>query len=166
MESINKPQFFCYIQVVRSPKYDVAVSKEIPIMTNEWVTQVWERGKHDNIHATNPTFTRYKCPALMGLTLTVSQMGKKDKEILKKSIESHGGTYTGQLDMEHTEILIISKPEGDKYKYAKKWKIPCISSDWVFDSIEKGYCLKTEGYRVDSARGSTSTPTKVINMKI
>ena len=124
---VKQSSIFCYIQVVRSPKYDVAVSKEIPIMTNEWVTQVWERGKHDNIHATNPTFTRYKCPALMGLTLTVSQMGKKDKEILKKSIESHGGTYTGQLDMEHTEILIISKPEGDKYKYAKKWKIPLTS---------------------------------------
>merc|ERR1712126_793192 len=146
---------------VRSPKYDVAVKKEIPIMTDEWVTQVWEKGMHQNIHATDPTFTRYKCPALMGLTLTVSQMGRKDKELLKKSIENHGGTYTGQLDMEQTQILIISKPEGDKYKYANKWKIPCISSDWVFDSIEKGYCLHTEGYRVDQARaGSTSTPTK------
>merc|ERR1711944_97364 len=66
--------------------------------------------------------------------------------------------------MEQTQILIISKPEGDKYKYAKKWKIPCISSDWVFDSIEKGYCLHTEGYRVDQGRtGSTSTPTKDIS---
>ena len=131
-------------------------------MTEEWVEQVWEKGMHQNIHATDPTFTRYKCQALMGLTLTVSQMGRKDKELLKKSIENHGGTYTGQLDMEQTQILIISKPEGDKYKYAKKWKIPCISSDWVFDSIEKGYCLHTEGYRVDHGRtGSTSTPTKV-----
>ena len=54
-------------------------------MTDEWVTQVWEKGMHQNIHATDPTFTRYKCPALMGLTLTVSQMGRKDKELLKKS---------------------------------------------------------------------------------
>ena len=135
-------------------------------MTAEWVQQVWEKGKHDNIYATDPTFTRYKCPALMGLTLTVSQMNRKDKELIKRSIESHGGTYTGQLDMESTQILIISKAEGDKYKYARKWKIPCISSDWVFDSIEKGYCLHTEGYRIDGYRiprsTSTSTPTKVI----
>ena len=134
-------------------------------MTDEWVAQVWEKGMHQNIHATDPTFTRYKCPALMGLTLTVSQMGRKEKELLKKSIENHGGTYTGQLDMEQTQILIITKPEGDKYKYAKKWKIPCISSDWVFDSIDKGYCLHTEGYRVDLGRtGSTSTPTKVFSI--
>ena len=134
-------------------------------MTAEWVQQVWERGEHENIYATDPIFTRYKCPALMGLMLTVSQMGKKDKELLKKAIESHGGHYSGQLDMESTQILIISKPEGDKYKYARKWKIPCISSDWVFDSIEKGYCLHTQGYRVDittaGSTGSTSTPTKV-----
>ena len=129
-------------------------------MTIEWINQVWEKGKRDNIHATDPIFTRYKCPALMGLTLTVSQMGRKDKELLKKSIENHGGTYTGQLDMEHTQVLIVSKAEGDKYKYAKKWKIPCLSSDWVLDSIEKGYCLNTDGYRIDT-RGSTSTPTKV-----
>ena len=74
----------------------------------------------------------------MGLTLTVSQMGKKDKEILKKSIESHGGTYTGQLDMEHTEILIISKPEGDKYKYAKKWKkciVCCFKLTQIYNQL-------------------------------
>ena len=46
-------------------------------------------------------------------------------------------------------------------KYAKKWKIPCLSQEWVFDSIEKGYCLNSEGYRIENTRGSTSTPTKV-----
>ena len=147
-------------QAVRSPKYDVAVKREIPIMTFEWVQKVWEKGKHENIHATDPIFARYKCPSLMGLTLTVSQMGRKDKELIKKAIESHGGTYTGQLDMELTQVLIISKAEGDKYKYAKKWKIPCVSSDWVFDSIEKGYCLHTEGYRIENVLRH-STPTKV-----
>ena len=50
-------------------------------------------------------------------------------------------------------------PAGDKYSHAKKWKIPCVSSSWVFDSIERGYCLPTEGYRVDKNTKS-STPTK------
>ena len=83
-------------------------------------------------------------------SLNLFQMNKKDKELIKKSIESHGGTYTGVLDMENTEILIISKPEGDKYKYARKWRIPCLTTDFVFDSIEKGYCLPADDYRVDA----------------
>ena len=133
-------------------------------MTYDWVLKVWEKGRHENVHATDPQFTRFKCPALMGITFTVSQMNKKDKELLRRSIESHGGTYSGTLDMETTEILIITKPEGDKFKYARKWKIPCLNSDYVFDSIEKGYCLPSEGYRIDvggvSAKERASTPTK------
>lgn len=158
------------LQVVKSQKYDVAVKKEVPVMTAEWVDQVWERGRHDNVHAVDPQFARYRCPALRGLAISVSQLNRKDKELLRKSIESHGGTYSPALDMDSTTILIAARPDGDKYRYARKWKIPCLSLDWVFDSIEKGHCLPTDKYRVDAApdsasgaAGSTdraSTPTK------
>ncbi len=149
------------VHQVRSRKYEVAVSKEIPIMTADWIDQVWEKGRHENVHATDPQFSRYKCPALMGLNITVSQLNKKDRDLLKKSIEAHGGTYTGSLDMETTMLLVLLKPEGDKYKYAKKWKIPCVTSDWVFDSIEKGICMGTDRYRVDlTAKEKVSTPEK------
>jgi hypothetical protein len=37
----------------------VAVSKETPVMTSEWIEAVWERGKLDNIHATDPQFARF-----------------------------------------------------------------------------------------------------------
>ena len=70
--------------------------------------------------------------------------------------------FSGVLDMESTAILIITKPEGDKYKYARKWRIPCLTSDFVFDSIERGFCLPTDGYRVDAglpAKERASTPT-------
>ena len=56
-------------------------------------------------------------------------------------------------------VQVCTGPAGDKYSHAKKWKIPCVSSSWVFDSIERGYCLPTEGYRVDKNTKS-STPTK------
>lgn len=62
----------------------MAVAKEIPIMTDEWVEQVWERGRHENVRAGDAQFAKYKCPALKGLTITVSQMNKKDKELLKR----------------------------------------------------------------------------------
>ena len=64
--------------------------------------------------------------------------------------------------METTTVLILTKPDGDKYRYAQKWKIPCVTSDWVFDSIEKAQCLATEPYRVDNlnTREKVSTPEK------
>ena len=135
---------------VKSRKYEVAMTKDVPVMTGEWVDKVWEKSKHENVHATDPPFSRYRCPALLGLNITVSQLSKKDRDLIKKSIESHGGIYSGSLDMETTTLLILTKPEGDKYKYALKWRIPCVTSDWVFDSIEKAQCLGTEPYRVDN----------------
>ncbi|CAB4058513.1 TOPBP1 [Lepeophtheirus salmonis] len=120
--------------VVHSPKYSVAVEKEIPIMTEEWV---------------HGQFSRFKCPALMGLNISVSQMNPKDKDLLKKSIESHGGIYSKALDINSTNVLIVPTPEGEKFSYATKWKIPTLNSNWVFDSIEKGYCLESDEYKIE-----------------
>ncbi len=147
--------------VVRSRKYEVAVEKDIPIMTLDWVEQVWEKGKHEAIHATDPQFLRYRCPALLGLSITISQLVRSDRETLKKMIENHGGVYSPSLDMENTTLVVLLKPEGDKYKYAKRWNIPCITSNWVYDSIEKGCSLPTDGYRVElQNREKVSTPEK------
>ncbi len=44
---------------MRSRKYDVAVNKETPVMLSDWVDTVWERGKLDNIHATDKQFARF-----------------------------------------------------------------------------------------------------------
>ena len=60
---------------MRSQKYEVAVKKDIPVMTEEWVSLVWEKGKEENVHATDSQFSKHKCPALMGITFTVSQVG-------------------------------------------------------------------------------------------
>ena len=54
---------------------------------------------------------------------------------------------------------MCTAPAGDKYSHAKKWKIPCVTSSWVLDSIEAGYCLPTDYYRVEKNTKS-STPTK------
>lgn len=149
--------------LAKSKKYEVAVDKEVPIMTTDWISQVWEKGKHDSVHATDPQFSRYKCPSLQGLVVTISQLVKNERETLKKLIENHGGIYSPALDMESTMLVVLAKAEGDKYKYAKKWKIPCVTSNWVFDSVEKGFCLPTKDYGVEllNDRVKVSTPEKM-----
>lgn len=134
------------------------MEKDIDIMTEDWVNEVFERGRHENTHARDLQFMKHKCPALKGLNISVSQMNRKDKEALKRKIEMHGGVYSGILDMEKTTTLIIPVAEGDKYDYARKWKIPCLRADWVLDSIDKGVCLATSPYRVEATK--TSSPSK------
>jgi len=132
-----------------SQKYEIAVEKEIPCMLPTWVYDVWQVSSTELVTAVDPRFSNRICPPLHGVTVTVSQFGRADKEILQKTVESAGGSYSGVLDMETTSVLICTSNEGEKYLHAKKWNIPCVSSQWVFDSIERGVCLPTSGYRVD-----------------
>ena len=54
---------------------------------------------------------------------------------------------------------------GPKYEFAKKWKIHIVKSDWLYDSIEKGYCLEEKQFALAKDAGEksevkTSTPEK------
>ena len=57
---------------------------------------------------------------------------------------------------------------GQKYEFAKKWKIHIVTPKWLSDSLHAGYCLEEYRYAVGtdsvSSAGAdqhtTSTPTK------
>ena len=62
-------------------------------MTGEWVDAVWKNVCQDfkeGTSATDDIFLSYTCPVFKGLVICVSQLNKKDKEILKKLIEDNG----------------------------------------------------------------------------
>ena len=46
----------------------------------------------------------------------------------------------------------------EKYNHANKWKISCVTSAWILDSINRGYCLPTDQYRMDKTKTKTLTP--------
>ena len=56
---------------------------------------------------------------------------------------------------------------GQKYEFARKWKINIVSPRWIDDCISSGYCLQEHLYAVDKPatkgdelrNGLTSTPT-------
>ena len=39
---------------------------------------------------------------------------------------------------------------GTKYKYARQWKIYCVTPQWFYDSIQTGYCQAEGDYDVDT----------------
>ncbi len=107
-------------------------------MTPQWVEAVWAASLKEAVHGTDPIFARYACPPFQGLVVCVSQIPVKERDALRRIIEANGGTYCGQLEMGRTNILIVTSAEGEKYSYARKWKIRCIKPDWVHQSLNKG----------------------------
>ncbi|XP_076054847.1 mutagen-sensitive 101 isoform X2 [Oratosquilla oratoria] len=148
---------------VGSNKYKVATEREIPVMTGEWVNAVWEAVQRDDcedIFATDQRFSIYTCAVFKGLIICVSQMNRKEKEAVKKIIEDNGGTYTPSLEMDRTSVLVIPAPEGEKYKHACNWRLPCLTPDWVYDSVEQGHALDRKNYQVSRKTRGRSTPVR------
>lgn len=64
--------------------------------------------------------------------------------------------------MSKTSVLIVSAPEGEKYTHACKWRIKCLTPDWIYDSVQRGHALPMENYEVKKQKHSTprhSCPT-------
>ncbi|XP_078332044.1 DNA topoisomerase 2-binding protein 1-like isoform X2 [Crassostrea virginica] len=150
---------------VGSKKYQVAASTGKQIYLPCWVDKVWEASQTKHIHGSSSQFLEYACPIFKGLVITVSGLDSEERNQVKKAVEAEGGKYTGEMKVNECTHLIINKPKGPKYEFAKKWKIHIVKSDWLYDSIEKGYCLEEKQFALSKDAGEksevkTSTPEK------
>ena len=89
-----------------SQKYNVARIRENPVMLPSWVEDVWTVSSSEMVTAGDPRFAHHKCRAMQGVSVSVSQLTRNDKNLLRKSLETHGGSYSGILDMEKTSVLV------------------------------------------------------------
>lgn len=69
------------------------------------------------------------------------------------------------LYLDEINLLYCTFTSGAKYEFAKKWRINIVKSDWLYDSIEKGYCLEEKQFSLTDnsetkAEVKTSTPEK------
>jgi len=140
-----------------SLKFKAARSRRIPIMIVKWIIAVWDARMQENIHGNDPEFASYVCPVFQGFVMCVSQISAKEREAIKKIIESNGGRYSTQLEKGKTNLLITPSAEGDKYTYARRWKICCLKPEWVQRSLDQGYVCDPEPFAVEKI-ATSSTP--------
>ncbi len=157
------------------------------MMTAQWVENVWNVGAREACHANDPLFAKFACPPFQGLVVCVSQI--KEREALKKMVESNGGLYSGQLELGQssscqvlrglfkmgtqkefqyccvfyrspgkTNILVTPVAEGDKYVYAKRWKIRCVRPEWIYQSISKGHAVDPDEFVVVAKTQTAGVP--------
>ncbi len=109
--------------------------------------------------ATDAKFLAYKCPIFYRYVICASGFNEQKKLNIKELVETKGGgTYRGELVCGTTTHLVLNEPKGSKYEAAKMWKIIVVKSEWVYDSIEAGYCLPEKSYVLEP-ENQTSTPT-------
>lgn len=144
---------------VGSKKYFVAASLNKLIMLPKWVKEVWDKGLHHHLHATDAQFEIHKCPIFKGHVITASGLDAEQRLEVKRAVEANGGKFSGDMKVHECTHLIIKEPKGQKYEFAKKWKILIVSPRWIYKSVEKGYCQEESYFKIGSS-ALTSTPDK------
>ncbi|XP_060533164.1 DNA topoisomerase 2-binding protein 1-A isoform X2 [Cylas formicarius] len=131
-------------------------------MLPSWVDHVWKTSQSSNVNGNSSVIIKkYKCPCFHKLKICTTGLTSKGRNELAELISKNGGEMVGKLNLNETDILICHGPNGtnsDKFRAARKVShLYCVTVDWIYDSIEKGYALPHESYEVKAV---TSTPTK------
>ena len=151
---------------VLSEKYRVAASLGLVIMRLSWLEDVWKCSESAELTGEDQAFSIHEVPSLLGVRVCVSQLGRQDRDLLRRGVEGAGGELSGLLDIE-TDVLVCVREGGEKWSAAKRWGIPCVTTAWILDSLEQGKCLDTTLYRVEVACQETPAregPTRLPDM--
>ncbi|KAM6159788.1 DNA topoisomerase 2-binding protein 1 [Erethizon dorsatum] len=150
---------------VGSKKYLVAANLKKPILLPSWIKTLWEKSQENKItRYTDVNMDDFRCPIFLGCVICVTGLCGLDRKTVQQLTIKHGGQYMGQLKMNECTHLIVQEPKGQKYECAKRWNVQCVTTQWFFDSIEKGFCqdesiYKTEPRLEAKTLPDTSTPT-------
>lgn len=139
-----------------------AYNRNIPIMKIEWIDEVWARSKESNVNGRDEEFKKFMSPLFHNLKFTTSGMSKKEKEKIKELIELNGGVCAGAMEQGKTNFVILSKPEGEKFKHARQWKIPCVNPKWIFNCVNLKAVIPFEEYIIQD-KPKSSTPEKDVS---
>uniref|UniRef100_A0A8C9AT20 DNA topoisomerase 2-binding protein 1 n=1 Tax=Prolemur simus TaxID=1328070 RepID=A0A8C9AT20_PROSS len=154
---------------VGSKKYLVAANLKKPILLPSWIKTLWEKSQEKKItRYTDINMEDFKCPIFLGCIICVTGLCGAERKAVQQLTVKHGGQYTGQLKMNEGTHLIVQEPKGQKYECAKRWNVHCVTTQWFFDSVDKGFCqdesiYKTEPRPAAKTMPDTSTPTGQIN---
>ena len=155
---------------VLSDKYRAALSVGMPVMTTQWLDMVWSVSSSEPglVSGVDKRFSGLKCPPLLGVRVSVTGLERADRDLVRTSVESGGGEYSGVLDQE-TSVLVCVTTSGEKWSAARRWGVPCVSPHWVLDSLERGECMDPAEYRVESVKAveivDTSSATLPLNKR-
>lgn len=137
----------------------MATRKGLKIMKSDWIHDVWNLNKTENIPATHERFDIHKVPTFFNLKITTTGLITKAKKIIRGLVMKNGGKYYGDFTS-GINILIAKRDSAEtpKLKAALAANIECLAVEWILDSDASGFALPSEEYRI-----SAQTKSPAIN---
>lgn len=83
---------------------------------------------------------------LNGCVICVSGFQMEARVILKGMIEFLGGVYMEDMEFRTVTFLISCNTSSEKTKHAKRWGIPVVSQQWLFDCASEQRFVSINDY--------------------
>jgi hypothetical protein len=151
---------------VFSKKYFFSAKNNIQIVHPDWIEELWKLNQANgfDMRASDEEYMKkFKLSIFHKVIFCSTGLDNDEKKKLMELIEANGGVYSTTFKSATVKVLLMRKKdlESAKHKAAIKHNIFCLDPKWIHDSIEAGYSLGVEEYKVskDGALKS-STPTK------
>ena len=147
---------------VGSKKYKVACDIGIPIVQQSWVFECWTQSRYKVFQSRDEIVQKHLCPCFKGLTICVTGLDPEVRKEVAKLTVQNGGKYSGELNMRTCTHLIVKVAQGEKYAYARQWKIHCVSPEWFYCCLKEGRWLDESGYEIAPGEESKMDSSKIL----
>jgi DNA replication regulator DPB11 len=157
------------VRLFRMVPQDLPVSEHPPLPESQLPVQtvtVWwlERCLHRKEfmdpaeHIVGRPFPVFPIKGFSGLIISTSAFSGIDLLHVTKAVKLIGAKYSE--DMTPQSSLLVTKSSTavrkDKFDHAQEWKVPIVTADWLWGSIEAGTILPLSKYRIRSQKRSDS----------
>jgi len=159
------------IRLFRMVPHDLPVSAHPPLPESQSQVQtitVWwlERCLHrkefmdPTEHIIGRPFPVFPIEGFSAVTVSTSAFSGIDLLHVTKAVKLVGAKYSEDMTPQSSVLVTksLTAVRKDKFDHAQEWKVPIVTADWLWDSIEAGTRLPLSKYRIRSQKRSDSLP--------
>ncbi|KDR08513.1 protein ECT2 [Zootermopsis nevadensis] len=148
-------------------KYQYAVTFRVPVMSETWVHDMWEKRKETTVSAASEEMMSYKLKPFHGARVCFFGFPDDETEHMKEVLQENGGTAAELEDPSCTHV-VVDESVVQSVPEKSPVRAPIVKAEWFWASVqnegsadEKDYLFEDylETMLSPSGRRSSQTPT-------
>lgn len=135
-----------------TPKYEFAVKHrtDMVFIRPDFIPSLFRRWQEgEELSTVREELQSGALGVFEGLQICCTNISLEKRSEIISLVQRYNGQYLADLTRKVTHLVSPSK-SGRKYKYAQKWGgISIVSPKWIYQSIERGACLRENYFSLD-----------------
>lgn len=153
----------CVAGSINSPKYELCLALEIPIMKKEWLLEAWAHRDEKDFSATSEDMMKLRLEALKGLQLAFLGFPEDERQHMEEVAVANGASVVEPTNP-GCRFLVVddSNPVPPVVPSDLTDKTVVVRSEWFWASVQVARCFNAKAYLYEHTPCEVpATPTRV-----